>query len=180
MVNTTSSSFPFLEKLSRTNRVLITATETAAQRYETVFPEYFIKAFSDPSADLDKNGRVSLWESFAYASAGVHHYYEERGQLATERALLDDNGDKTGKDAESPGPDGALASTTYFEAELQSANGDAELADLLRRRDQFVGEVEVLKAKKASTPKEQYDAELEKLLVDLAMLSRQIRAKGVS
>src|SRR5581483_7454466 len=67
-VDTTGASFPFLRKLSGRGRVIVTATDSAAQQFETVFPDYFVKAFDDPAADLDKNGRVSLWEAFAYAS----------------------------------------------------------------------------------------------------------------
>src|SRR5262249_38081597 len=69
-VDTTSGSFPFLRKLAAPGRVVITATDSAAQEFETVFPEYFVKAFSDPAADLDRNGKVSMWEAFTYASAG--------------------------------------------------------------------------------------------------------------
>ena len=43
---------------------MIAATDSVAQRFDTVFPEYFVKAFEEDAADLDKNGRVSLWEAF--------------------------------------------------------------------------------------------------------------------
>ena len=47
--------------------------------------------------DIDKNGRMSIWEAFAAASAAVQPLLPAaRGQLATERALLDDNGDGVG------------------------------------------------------------------------------------
>ena len=59
-VNTTGASFPFLRKLAGRNRVVLTATDAAAQQFETVFPEFFVKAFDDPAADLDKNNRVSI------------------------------------------------------------------------------------------------------------------------
>jgi hypothetical protein len=99
------ASFPFLERLAGPRRVIITATDSPAQRFQTVFPEFFIKAFVDDAADLDKNGRVSIWEAFAAASAGVRRYYQQRGQLSTERALLDDTGDGIGGEA------GSLART---------------------------------------------------------------------
>jgi hypothetical protein len=67
-VDTTSSSFPFLRQLARPGRIVITATDSIAQEFETVFPEFFVKAFSDPSADADKDGRVSIFEAFFYAS----------------------------------------------------------------------------------------------------------------
>ena len=44
-VDTTGASFPFLQKLAGRGRVILTATDSAAQQFETVFPEFFIKAF---------------------------------------------------------------------------------------------------------------------------------------
>jgi hypothetical protein len=112
LVNTSSASFPFLERLSGPRRIVITATDSAAQRYDTVFPEYFIRALTDSHADLDKNERISVWEEFAEASARVKRYYQQRGQLSTEHALLDDNGDGIGNEVKTPGDDGSLAAKT--------------------------------------------------------------------
>ena len=61
-------------------------------------------ALDELAADRDKNGRTSVWEAFAYASQQVRRWYEQRGQLATERALIDDNGDGVGKRAISTAP----------------------------------------------------------------------------
>ena len=90
VVNTTAGSFPFIERLAGPRRIVISATDSVAQRFDTVFPEYFVKAFDDPSADLDKNERISIWEAFASASANVRRHYQQRGQLSTERALIDE------------------------------------------------------------------------------------------
>ena len=123
LVNTTEASFPFLETLSSKGRVVITATDSAAQKYATVFPEYFIKAMKEASSDLDKNGRTSIFEVFSAASAAVKQHYEQRGQLTTERSLIDDNGDGVGREAEAPGPDGSLARLVYRFYELISVYG---------------------------------------------------------
>ena len=116
VVNTTAGSFPFIERLAGPRRIVISATDSVAQRFDTVFPEYFVKAFDDESADLDKNQRISVWEAFASASAGVRRHYQQRGQLSTERALIDDNGDGTGRGVAEDGQDGAAASRTYLDA----------------------------------------------------------------
>ena len=42
----------FLKKIAGRNRVVLTATDTASQQFETVFPEYFTKAFEDDAADI--------------------------------------------------------------------------------------------------------------------------------
>src|SRR5262249_13182449 len=52
LVNTSSASFPFLERAAGPRRIVITATDSVAQRFDTVFPQYFIKALTDEAADL--------------------------------------------------------------------------------------------------------------------------------
>ena len=178
-VNTTGASYPFLRKLAVKGHVVLTATDTAAQQFETVFPEFFIKAFDDPAADLDRNNRVSMWEAFTYASAGVRQWFEQKGQLPTERPLLDDTGAGIGREAQSPGTDGAVARVTYLEPDVALAlPADTAVAGLMRRRADLETQLEELKARKESTPPDQYDADLEKILVEIARLSAQIRAKS--
>jgi hypothetical protein len=180
VVNTTASSFPFLEALSGEKRVVITATDSTVQRYTTVFPGFFVDALSDPAADLDKDGRVSLWEAFAHASAGVRQWYEKHGRLATERALMDDNGDGIGSEALGPGADGQLARTTWLDAGSVAATADIALAAMYSRRDALMERYGELKASKQSLAAEEYEAEIEKVLVELALVSRDIRAKESS
>jgi hypothetical protein len=178
-VNTTGASFPFLRKIAGKGRVVLTATDAAAQQFETVFPEFFIKAFGDDAADLDRNNRVSIWEAFTYASAGVRQWFEQKGQLPTERPLLDDTGAGIGREAQNPGTDGAIARVTYLQPDaVLTLPSDAALAGLMRRRADLETLLEELKARKESTPPDQYDAELEKLLVEIARISAQIRAKS--
>jgi hypothetical protein len=180
VVNTTEASFPFLEKLSGANRVVITATDSAAQKYATVFPEYFAKALGEASTDLDKNGRTSIFEVFAAASLSVKQHYEQRGQLTTERALIDDNGDGVGRESEAPGPDGALARTLYLDGEDPAIASNPELAELTRRRRELEAQAEALKLKKDSMSGVQWEAEYERLMVELAKVSREIREKTKS
>lgn len=176
-VNTTSASFPFLRRLAGRGRIVLTATDNVAQVFETVFPEFFLKAFADPGADADKNGRVSVWEAFAYASTGVQQWFEQRGRLPTERALLDDTGTGTGREAQNPGVDGALARATYLETEAAVATGDTAIAALMKRKTDLQAQVEALKARKDTLPADQYETELEKLLIELARVSQQLRTK---
>jgi hypothetical protein len=177
-VNASSASFEFLERLAGRGRIVVTATDSAAQQYATIFPEFFLEAFTAESADLDRNGRVSVWEAFRSASAGVKGWFEEQGRLATERPLLDDNGDGIGREAEAPGPDGALAQTTYLRAETPAAaSADPAVAELLRQRAALESRLEALRAGKANLPAEQYERELEALLLEVARLDRQIRPR---
>ncbi len=163
-----------MQRLAAPGRVVVTATDTAAQQFETIFPEFIVKAFDDPAADSDKNGRVSIWEAFSYASAGVKQWFERNGQLATERPLLDDNGDGAGREAQNPGPDGALARAIYLAPE----STDAASSDLAKRRAELERQLDDLRQRKASSRDPvQYDAEIEKVLVEIARLSRQLGAK---
>jgi hypothetical protein len=177
-VNATGASFPFLEQLSGPNRIVITATDSTAQRFDTVFPELFVKAVDDPATDQDRNGRLSLWEVFTATSAAVRQYYEQRGQLATERALLDDNGDRVGREAGAPGQDGVLARTTYLDADPVDAATDPEVAALLTRQRALEEQAEALKLRKPVMPPAQWEAQFEKLMIELARVSRAIRSRS--
>jgi hypothetical protein len=176
IVNSTASSFPFLEHLSGPRRIVITATDSAAQRFDTVFPEYFIRALTDPAADLDKNGRVSIWEAFSAASLGVRRYYAQRGQLATERSLIDDDGDGVGREAGEEGKDGSAASRLYLDPEIPGAPPtDEELLRLLQRRTSLQIEADELRMRRQLMTPEEYRDEFEKLMLALARVSRDIR-----
>jgi hypothetical protein len=178
-VDTSGASFPFLHKLAGRGRIVLTATDSVAQQFETVFPEYFIKAFDDEAADVDKSGRVSIWEAFVYASAAVRQFFEQKGELPTERALLDDTGAGTGREAQAPGSDGAVARVTYLEPEpALELPADAGLAVLVKRRAALEAALEELKARRETLSADQYAAELEKILTELARVSLQIKAKS--
>ncbi len=177
-INASSGSFPFLAALAGKDRVVLTANDSAAQQFETVFPDFFIKAFADDAADLDKNGKVSLLEAFTFASSHVKDWFEQKGQLATERALLDDTGGGTGRDLETPGKDGQLAQVTYVQPDVPiSMAGNPELANLMRRRADVENRLAILKSNKETMPADRYEDELERLLLELARIDRQLRAK---
>jgi hypothetical protein len=175
-VNTTSASAPFLARLAAPGRVVITATDSPAQRFDTVFPEFFAEAFGGEESDLDKDGRVSIGEAFAHASRRTRRWYEQQGRLPTERAVLDDTGDGVGKEAGAVGPDGAVAARVFLDGGDQPAlRRDPAVSELIARRDVLEGAVEDLKRKRAFMPAADYARELERLLVDLARTSRRIR-----
>lgn len=175
-VNTTAASAPFMKRLAGQGRVVITATDNPAQRYQTVFPEYFAQAFDAPDVDLDKDERVSIWEAFAYASTQVKQYYRQRGQLSVERPVLDDTGDGVGKEAGETGPDGAIASRTFLDASDDPGSGSGPaLSELINRRNVLEGEFEELKRRRGFMPSGDYERERERLLVDISRISHDIR-----
>jgi len=161
----TSSSFPFLRRLAAPGRIVITATDSTAQQFETAFPGFFIHAFTEPSADGDKDGRVSIFEAFLYASANVRVWFDQHNQLPTERALLDDDGDGVGREAWNPAPDGAVARATFLQPRAVPANDP-----VAKRQADIEAAIAALKARRSSMPPAVYDAELERLLTELARL----------
>ena len=178
LVDTTSASSPFLERLGGPRRIVITATDSAAQRFDTVFPQDFVAAFGDEAADIDKNGRISIWEAFAAASAGVRRHYQQRGQLSTERALLDDNGDGIGNDAVSPQEDGSVASRTYLDEPLPgAAPTDDVLLKLLQKKVTLEAEVDDLKIRRAFLSAADYAKEFERIMIELARVAHDIRQR---
>ena len=181
VINSAPASSPFIEGLSGPRRIVVSATDSVAQRFDTVFPEYFIASFAEAAADIDKNGRTSIWEAFAWAAGAVRRHYQQRGQLPTERPLLDDNGDGVGREASSQGADGSFASRTYLDApEAGALPTDEVLVELLQRRASLAAEVEELQIKKAFMAPDEYAREFERIMLALARVGRDIRARNPS
>jgi hypothetical protein len=176
-VNCSSASGEFIKPLSGSGRIVITATRSGNEQNVTVFADYFIAALTDDAADADKNGRVSVLEAFNYATKLTADWYKQQGRLATEHALIDDNGDGVGHE-DATGGDGLLAKTTYLDSkQIEEAKGDAALTELLAKKQRIEESVEKLKARKDQMKSEEYEAELERLLVELANVNQEIKAR---
>ena len=177
-VNTSSSSGPFVEALSAPGRTIITATRSGAEQFATLFGGYFVDAFTSADADQDKNQRVTMLEAFRYAKAGVTRAYEQEGLLATEHAMLDDNGDREGsQDPSATGADGKLAASLSLGSVADAAPlpEDPKLRALVLERRDLERRVESLRLLKDSMPPAKYTAELERLVTELALKTREIR-----
>jgi hypothetical protein len=167
VVNTTASSGVFLSPLAGPGRVIVTATKTGGERNDTRFPAYFVEALEGETPDRDRNGRVSILEAFEYARAKVTEVYQQEGHILTEHATLDD------------GNEGKFAATLFLApplsrtAAVQSA--DPKLRALLEEREALERQVADLRLRKDSMDAARYEAELEKLVTDLALKARAIR-----
>ena len=182
-VNASSSSGPFVEALSGPGRTIVTATRNGAEQYATLFGGFFVNALSSETADADKNKRVSVLEAFNFARAEVARAYEREGLLATEHALLDDNGDKEG--SQTPGAagkdgkistDGRVASIVSFGLAGNALPMDPKLRALYEERIDRERRVEQLRILKDSMPPAKYQQELESLLREIAAIRERIRA----
>jgi hypothetical protein len=176
-VNTASASAPFLEALSGSGRTLVSATRSGAEHYTTLFGGYFIDALNSPEADADKNNRISVLEAFLYAKAEVNRAYEREGLLATEHPMLDDNGDKKGSADPSPtGTDGKVAAVLSLgDASRDGLPSDPKVRALYLERREMERRVEALRLLKDSMDPARYSSELEKLVTDIALKTREIR-----
>jgi hypothetical protein len=178
-VDTTSASGPFVNDLSAPGRTIITATRNGAENFSTLFGGYFVDALTGDEADGDKNRRVSMLEAFQFAKAAVQRAYEKEGLLSTEHALLDDNGDKAGSaDPSTNGPDGKVASLLAIgsAADAAALPTDPKLRALVLEQRELEHRVESLRLLKESMDPAKYQSELEKLVTDLALKTREIRS----
>jgi hypothetical protein len=180
VVDATSSSFPYLAGLAAPGRVVITATNSYAQKYHTIFADAFIEALGAAEADADKNGRISLLEAFNHASRLQAQHYEQDKRLATEKALLDDTGDGIGRDASASGPDGAVAGVTYLDVVEIPKVADPALQVLLVKRQELADQVDDLRRRQPEMAPADFDREFEALIVELSLVSREIRRKGAT
>lgn len=97
---TTSLSGYFLSSLSRPGRVVITATEADAETNETTFPHVLAQFLADglkpADHDVDKDGKLSLFDLYVTVAKEIAQNYASAEQLATEHQQLDDDGDGIG------------------------------------------------------------------------------------
>jgi hypothetical protein len=79
---------------------------------------------------------------------------------------------------EATGGDGNLAKIVYLDSkQIEEAAGDVEIGRLIKERQRLEEEIEKLKARKSDMKQEDYDAELERLLVELAKVNQEIKTK---
>lgn len=177
-VDTSSASGPFVESLSAPGRTIVTATRNGAEQYATLFGGYFVSALSAEDADADKNKRVSVLEAFQYAKREVARAYEREGLLATEHALLDDDGDKQGtQDPSATSKDGKAASVISLGlTDAEGLPADPKLRMVYLERRDLERRVEALRLLKDSMEPARYASELEKAATAVALKTREIRA----
>lgn len=180
IIDTTSASAPFLARLAGPNRVIVTSTRSGYEQNYARFGKYLAEALPDMKSDLDKDGQISLLEAFLSASYRTAEFYKTEGRLATEHALVDDNGDGLGtpfdwfrgvratKKADDNAPlDGARAHQFHL---VRSTAEQHMTAELRAKRDALELELGKLRERKPKLSEEAYLRELEERLLELAAL----------
>lgn len=180
VIDTTSSSAPFMAKLSGRNRVIVTSTRSGAEQNYARFGRFLSAAITDVASDLDRDGQVSLLEAFLAASQRTAEFYAAAMRLATEHALIDDNGDGLGTPADwfkgvratRRAKEGAVADgPRAHQFHLVKSAAEQELEPALRqRRDALELDLSRLREAKATLPASEYHEKLRRLLLELATL----------
>lgn len=178
LIDTASASAPFLTKLAGPGRVVVSSTRSGSEQNYARFGKFFAEAIADPKSDLDKDGQVSLLEAFLSGSQRTTEFYKTEGRLATEHALIDDNGDGLGTPtdwfrgvrATKRAKDGAtLDGTRAHQFHLVRSPAEQQLVPEARaRRDALELKIAKLRDAKTKMTEVKYFAELEKLLLELA------------
>jgi len=176
--NMASASGEFVKSLSAKGRIIVTATRNGQETNATRFAGFFINALSATDGDTDQDGHTSVLEAFVYATRLTDEFYKRAGRLATEHALIDDNGDGVGREKPEAG-EGLLARATYLDSlSMEEAAATAATGKLMKERIRLEGEIEQLIARKANMPEAEYEATLERLFIELAKVNRSIKQAG--
>jgi hypothetical protein len=180
IVDCASCSGPFINKLSGPNRVIVTATRSGSEQNYARFGKYFSQALEDKQADLDKDGQISLLEAFLSASYQVAEFYKLEGRLATEHALIDDNGDGLGTPADwfrgihavkRANDSAALDGFRAHQFHLIRSDEEKKLSGPTRaRRDELELALAKLRDEKRNFSETDYYKKVETLLLELANL----------
>ena len=180
VVNGFSASAPFIQALSKTNRVILSATKSGYEMNYSRFGAYFSESIDNPEADLDKDGQVSLLEAFLTATRNTEEFYSLNGRLASEHALLEDTGDQRGIEAnwyqgvraikkpeDNTTPDGRRAHQFHL---IQSEFEQRMPKELRKQRDALELKLLELRDQKASFKESEYFKKLEAILLQLSEL----------
>ncbi len=119
-----------------------------------------------------------MLEAFEYARREVVTAYERQGIILTEHALLDDSGDQEGTaEPAADGKEGRVAALLSLgsAAQDQALPSDPALRALHEERRALERRVESLRLMKDSMEPARYAADLEKVVTELALKTRQIR-----
>ncbi len=172
VIHSASSSGGFMRPLTGKNRIIITATKSADEVFYARFGEHFAEAIGGLlEADLDQDRQVSLLEAFRHASKEAAMFYENEGRLATEHALIEDNGDGTATRRElleAPPADAKLDGERAAQLVLVLSDEEKQLTDEQRnKRDALETALKKLKQQRSELGDDEYYAKLEKLLREL-------------
>ena len=105
-----------VQDISKTGRIIITSSSSKeGYASQAGFGDLFVDVFSEPTADTNTDGVISLLEAFVWLQTRIDEWYEQDGAMQAEHPHLDDNGDgrASRKDIEANG-EGALSEKVFL------------------------------------------------------------------
>ncbi len=178
IINAASASAAFINVLSRPNRAIVTSTRGGDQPNATEFMEHLLQVLEERRGDQNRDGQLTLSELCQAASEATAQWYDSEDFVATENALLDDNGDALGsrlplEGTEGDAKDGALAGAIVLRSDPSTLVADPARLEAYRAA---IVAVEAWKASKSSVDDATYWSTLEELLLQAARLNRELGA----
>jgi hypothetical protein len=174
IISSTSSSGGMFETMSGKNRIIIAASRSG-EKEDTIFYEHFLAGLKSAAADEDKDTKISVWEAFKYATAGVDRFYKEQTRLLTEHAGLSAAGaaqvNASAADQDAP----VLARVTSLNPERTITVADPRLQALLNEKKAIEQKIETLRLDKNILPEAEYEKRLEELVLQLARKNQEIQ-----
>jgi len=187
IINCSSCSAPFLKQLMAPNRVIVSATKSGNESTFTQFGDFFTAGLAGDGADLDKDEQVSLLELFLTASKSVYAHYEQNSELATEHALIDDNGDGLGTRAEwfrgvratkKPSGGGSVDGYRAHQIHLLRSEFEKKLSPELRaERDRLEMALIRHRDRKKRLKEDLYYSQMESILIQISRIYAQAEEK---
>ena len=179
IINCASASGPFVNRLSGPRRVIVTATRSGVEQNYARFGEFLSEAIGSDDSDLDHDGEVSIHEAFLRASAGVRMFYEAEDRIATEHALIDDNGDGKGTPAKmfrgvrpnAKAKEGALDGAAALRITVAPSGGRLQFTPLeLKQRAEIEDQIDALRGTVGELDQQALDAALLPLMLRISRL----------
>ena len=181
-VNTTSASGPFVDELSAPGRTIVTATRNGAEQFTTLFGGYFVDALTVEAADADKNKRVSDARGVPVREGGGGSAPTRRRGCSppSTRCSTTTATRRAAPIRRRPAPkDGKVARgrSSARRADDDGAADRSEAARAVPRAARTGAPRRVAAAAQGEHGPGEIPAELEKLVTDLALKTREIRSR---
>ena len=183
----------FVKPLSAPGRVIVAATRSGEEENWTRFSKCFAEAVTGTGADADADGQVSVFEAWRHAVGQVEAFYKDQGRMLTEHTVLEDTGDgrpvgvdafKAAAKADEKKPrkkervreeeEGMKARQWHLIPDPVEA---ALTADQRLERGEIERQLRVLREDKSGRLPEDYQTEMEGLLLRLAAIYADARAR---
>ncbi|MDE0040286.1 MAG: hypothetical protein OXU77_22395 [Gammaproteobacteria bacterium] len=156
----TSASGAAQGVLAREGRAVITATRHGRERNASLFGGFWADALDAPSADVDKDQRISGEEAFRFAERALATFYEDRQLIATEHPRLE--GD---------------AGSFIVARTAPGEPVEPELLHLVSRVDELTAAIDELKSDRRVLTDDDYFDKLQDLLLELARADQELKMR---